>query len=181
MRQIHLHNFYPKRIQEGFELGETYIIAAVAMILMFFFPIWEKSDSNFEAEKREYAIMDALKLNYEQHTVATGEVQTLGTQETFLLAIGAGLAALIMIISITRFKNRMTQVKLNALFSLLTAATLVGSYVYISKANQLFDPQIQGTFLVGFYLPIVAMLNNFLANRFIRKDEALVRSADRIR
>ncbi len=156
-------------------------IAATAMILMLFFPIWEKADTNFEAEKREYAIMDAFKLRYEQHITSTGEVQLLGTQDTFLLSIGAVLAALIMLFSVTRYKNRMTQVKLNALFSLTVAGTLVGSYLYISKANQLFDPQIQGTFLMGFYLPIVAMLNNFLANRFIRKDEALVRSADRIR
>ncbi|WP_420317472.1 DUF4293 domain-containing protein [Ekhidna sp.] len=156
-------------------------IAAIAMILMLFFPIWEKSDSNFEAEKREYAIMDAFKLRYEQHIAESGEVQLLGTQDTFWISAGALLAALVMLFSITRYKNRMTQVKLNALFSLITAGVLVGTYVYINKANQLFDPQVQGTFLIGFYLPIVGMLNNFLANRFIRKDEALVRSADRIR
>jgi len=156
-------------------------IAAIAMILMVFFPIWEKSAQNFEAERREYAIMDSFQLRYEQHIVETGEVQLLGTKDTFLLSAGAIVAALVMLFSITRYKNRMTQVKLNALFSLITAATLVGSYLYISKANQLFDPQVQGTFLVGFYLPIVAMLNNFIANRFIRKDEKLVRSADRIR
>lgn len=156
-------------------------IAALAMILMLFFPIWEKSDQNYEAEKREYAIMDAFQLRYEQHIPETGEVQLLGTQDTFLLSIGSILAALVMLFSVTRYKNRMTQVKLNALFSLITAGTLVGTYLYISKANGLFDPQVQGTFLIGFYLPIVAMLNNFLANRFIRKDEQLVRSADRIR
>jgi len=156
-------------------------IAATAMILLLFFPVWEKADGNFEAAQREYAIMDVFQLRYEQQTMATGEVELLGTQDTFLLSAGAIAAALVMLFSITRYKNRMTQVKLNALFSLLTAATLVGMYLYISKANQLFDPQIQGTFLVGFYLPIVAMLNNFLANRFIRKDEQLVRSADRIR
>ncbi|SNS92573.1 protein of unknown function [Ekhidna lutea] len=156
-------------------------IAAIAMILMLFFPIWEKSDTQFEAEKREYAIMDSFQLRYEQHITGTREVQLLGTRDTFLLSVGAIAAALVMLFSITRYKNRMTQVKLNALFSLITAATLVGTYLYINKANQLFEPQSQGAFLIGFYLPIVAMLNNFLANRFIRKDEQLVRSADRIR
>ena len=156
-------------------------IAAVAMILMLFFPIWEKSDQQFEAEQREYAIMDAFQLRYEQHNTSTEEIQLLGTQNTFLLSVGAIASALVMLFSITRYKSRMTQVKLNALFSLFTAATLVGTYLYISKANGLFDPTVQGTFLIGFYLPVVAMLNNFLANRFIRKDEALVRSADRIR
>lgn len=155
-------------------------IAAIAMVLMLFFPIWEKSDQQFEAEKREYAIMDAFYLKYKQIDSDANEVM-LGTQITFPIAGGAILAALVMLFSVTRYKNRMTQVKLNALFSLITAGVLVGTYVYISKANQLFDPQVQGTFLIGFYLPIVAMLNNFLANRFIRKDEQLVRSADRIR
>lgn len=156
-------------------------IAALAMILMLFFPIWEKSDGQYEAEKREYAIMNSFELRYEQHTPATGNIDLLGTQNTILLSVGTVISALVMLFSITRFKNRMAQVKLNALFSLLTAGTFVGTYYYISKANALFDPQIQGTFLIGFYLPIVAMLNNFLANRFIRKDEKLVRSMDRLR
>ena len=156
-------------------------IAAIAMILMLFFPVWEKSDRQFEAEKREYAIMNTFELRYEQHTISSGEIELLGTRPTFLLSIGAVLSALVMLFSITRYKNRMTQVKLNALFSLITAGTLVGMYLYISKANALFDPTVQGTFLIGFYLPIVAMLNNFLANRFIRKDEQLVKSMDRLR
>lgn len=157
------------------------ILAAIAMALMLFFPIWEKSDSNYEAEVREYAIMDTYTLSYEQRNDNNEFVNQLGTQNTILLSIGAAAAALVMLFSISRYKNRMTQVKLNALFSMLTAATLVGSYFYISKANVLFDPQLQGNLLIGFYLPIVAMLNNFLANRFIRKDEKLVRSMDRLR
>ncbi len=155
--------------------------AALSMIAMLFFPLWEKSDSNVDAVKREYAIMDTFTLRYEQQNTETGESELLGTQNTILISIGCVLAAAVMLFSISRFKNRITQVKLNALFSLLVASVLLGSYFYISKANALFDPTIQGTLLAGFYLPIVAMLNNFLANRFIRKDEKLVRSADRIR
>jgi hypothetical protein len=34
---------------------------------------------------------------------------------------------------------------------------------------------------MGLYLPIAAMICNILANRFIRRDENLVRSADRMR
>lgn len=156
-------------------------IAAVSMLLVLFFPIWEKSDQDFEAEKREYAVMNAFELRYEQHNTTSGEVELLGMQSTILISIGAVLSALVMFWSITRYKNRMTQVKLNALFSLLSAGTFVGIYVYIGKANALFDPTIFGQFLIGFYLPIVAMFNNFIANRFIRKDEKLVRSMDRIR
>ncbi len=156
-------------------------LAAISMVLLLFFPIWEKSDQNFDADTREYAIMNSFELRYEQRSSSNEVNELLGRQSTLPISIGAGLSALIMFISITRYKNRMTQVKLNALFSLLSAATFVGIYLYISKANALFDPQIFGTFLIGFYLPIVAMFNNFIANRFIRKDEKLVRSMDRIR
>lgn len=155
--------------------------AALSMITMLFFPLWEKSDSEVDAIEREYAIMDTFTLRYERHNTETNEIQLLGTQNTMLISIGAVLAAAVMFFSISRFKNRLTQVKLNALFSLLVAGVLGGTYFYITKANALFDPSVQGTILIGFYLPIVAMFNNFLANRFIRKDEKLVRSADRIR
>ena len=156
-------------------------IAAISMVLVLFFPIWEKSDQDFDAEKREYAIMNAFDILYQQHDTASGETKQLGKQSTILISIGATVSALIMFWSIFQYKKRMTQVKLNALFSLLSAGTFVGIYIYISKANALFDPTVFGQFLIGFYLPIVAMFNNFLANRFIRKDEKLVRSMDRIR
>lgn len=152
-------------------------IAALAMILMLFFPIWEKSDNNFKAVEREYMIMDSFYLRYEQHNTQTKEIKILGTESTFWISAGAVLAALVMLFSITRYKNRMTQVKLNALFSLITASILVGIVLYIRR----FDPLFAGAPLFGGALPVIAMLNNFLANRFIRKDEQLVRSADRIR
>ena len=156
-------------------------MAAVAMAFIYFFPVWEKSDGTSESKQRDYAIMDAFVLTHERHNTDSGEVQLVEKQPVYLLTSGIGIAVLVMLFSIFSYKNRMTQVKLNALFSLITAGTLVGTYLYIGKANQLFDPQIQGVFLVGFYFPLVAMFCNFLANRFIRKDEALVRSADRIR
>ena len=74
-------------------------IAALAMILMLFFPIWEKSDTNFEAELREYAIMDTFELRYEQHNTRSGEIQLLGSQPTFILSAAAIVAALVMLFS----------------------------------------------------------------------------------
>jgi hypothetical protein len=47
--------------------------------------------------------------------------------------------------------------------------------------ESLLQPELQGNYLMGFYLPVVALLFNLLSNRFIRKDEMLVKSADRIR
>lgn len=151
-------------------------IASVAMIAMTFFPLWEKADH----ETSRLLTMTAFELTYEQQNEA-GDMTLVDTQNVILISIGAFLAAGVMLFSIFKYKSRMTQVKLNALFSLLVAITIVGAVYYSLKANELMNPEMPGSFLLGFYLPVVAMFNNFLANRFIRKDEALVKSADRIR
>jgi len=151
-------------------------LAAIAMIAMSFFPLWQKAD----LETSQLVTMNAFEIRFEQQS-ENGEMTLLGTQNVMLLSIGAFVAAGIMLFSIFKYKNRMTQVKLNALFSLVSAVTIVGAVYFSMKGNALIVPEQQGTFLMGFYLPVVAMFNNFLANRFIRKDEALVRSADRIR
>lgn len=151
-------------------------LAAIAMIAMTFFPLWEKAD--FETSR--LITMNAFEVTYDQQNEA-GEMERLGTQNVLLISLGAFLAAGVMLFSIFKYKNRMVQVKLNALFSLLVACTIVGAVYYSFKANELMNPEVPGSYLLGFYLPVVAMFNNFLANRFIRKDEALVKSADRIR
>ena len=151
-------------------------IAAIAMIAMTFFPLWQKAD----VESSKLVTMNAFQIRFEQQN-QNGELELLGTQNVMLISIGAFLAAGIMLFSIFKYKNRLTQVKLNALFSLICAVTIVGTFYYSLKGNALIVREQQGAFLLGFYMPIVAMFNNFLANRFIRKDEALVRSADRIR
>lgn len=152
-------------------------IAAIAIIAMTFFPLWVKSD----IETGEIVTMTAFEVKFEQENRETKERTLLGSQNIIYISIGAFLAGGVMLFSISRFKSRMTQVKLNALFSLLCALILVGMVLNMTKANELIHPEFSGQSKLGFYLPIVAMFNNFLANRFIRKDEALVKSADRIR
>lgn len=154
-------------------------IAAVAMLLTLFFPFYKKVDSISTDTVQEYVVVNTFKASYERNS--NGELEVLGQESTALLAAGAIVAAGVMLFSIFQYKKRMNQVKLNAIFSMLTAATLFGMWFYSSKANALIEPQYVGNYLMGFYLPVVAMLNNFLANRFIRKDEKLVRSADRLR
>lgn len=154
-------------------------IAAIAMLSVLFFPFYKKVDSISTEAVQEYVLVNAFKTSYERST--NGTIEVLGEQSTILISVGAILAAAVVLFSIFQYKNRMNQVKLNALFSLIVALTLGGMAYYTTKANTLFEPQYAGNYLMGFYLPVVAMLNNFLANRFIRKDEKLVRSADRLR
>lgn len=91
------------------------------------------------------------------------------------------LACGIAIYEITQFKNRLLQLKLGALNSLFMGATLVLMIWFINQNEGVVNSSAKGAFLVAFYFPAAAMICNILANRFIRKDEKLVRSADRMR
>ncbi len=160
-----------QRIQSVFLL-----LVIVSLICLLFFPLWEKVD--FTAS--EVATMDAISLKFEQ--ISDGEERTLITEmKVYFILIPAFLACLVAGYSIFQYKNRLRQIQLGALNSFLIAATLGMMMYYILKAEKMLALQQQGNYLFGFYLPVAALLFNLLANRFIRRDESLVRSADRIR
>lgn len=96
-----------------------------------------------------------------------------------IVGILAIASIIIAIIEVTRYSNRLLQMKLGALNSLLMAGTMcLGVYF----ATELMEEEaVTGGFGAGLFLPAAAMICNIIANRFIRKDERLVRSVDRIR
>lgn len=144
---------------------------AVSMVLMLFFPLWQKVDPS----SSENVVMDSFYLTYEK---SEGIVTT---ENTFYIAIVAVLIALVALISIFQFKNRLRQIKLGALISFLILGIMILSVYFVMQGEKLILPEQRGQYLWAFYLPLVALVFNFLSNRFIRKDEMLVRSADRIR
>lgn len=96
-----------------------------------------------------------------------------------ITAIFAVASATLAIIEIMKFRNRYTQMKLGALNSVFIAGT-IGWAVYF--ASQLIKTlEIGGHYGLGLWLPGAAVVCNLLANRFIRKDEKLVRDTDRLR
>jgi glucan phosphoethanolaminetransferase (alkaline phosphatase superfamily) len=146
-------------------------ILGACMILSLLFTSWQK----INATTSEQITLNAFYLTH----VKNGEV--VSSKPVYYIAILAVVSALVAFYSITRFKNRLLQIKLGALNSLLMAGVL-GLHLYISRnAETLFDEQQYGSYSMGLYLPIAAMICNILANRFIRRDENLVRSADRMR
>jgi len=160
-----------QRIQTLFLIG-----IAVCMGLMLNFTIWAENN----VDGTEQMVLNA----FESKKVALpydAAVAPLASQSNIYIAGLAILAALVAIYSIFQFKNRLSQMKLGALNSLLMAATLGLSYYNIYLFEPAFSPQTQGSFLGGFFLPAIAMVLNMMSNRFIRKDEKLVKSVDRIR
>jgi hypothetical protein len=160
-----------QRIQSVFLL-----IAALVMISVLFLTIWMKVDIN----NQEIVTMNAYQLTYESYT-EDGVNTLIMAKDTFYISILAVLASAIALFSVFQYKNRLRQIQLGALNSLFMGGTLGLSYYFSTKGEALIDNGQQGIFQEGFYIIALALLMNSMANRFIRKDEKLVRSADRIR
>lgn len=103
------------------------------------------------------------------------------TESSMLLKIGMGLffvSCLLTLIAIFKFKNRQTQFVLGRL-AILTNFILLGILVYFSQ--NLSGEIIISEKGIGLLIPIITIVLIALANRAIKKDEALVKSVDRLR
>jgi len=91
------------------------------------------------------------------------------------------LSSLVAIVAIFQYKNRLSQIKLGALNALLISASLVISMFLVYNAQKPFAPENYGSYGIGIYFPVIGLIFNLLSNRFIRRDEKLVQSVDRLR
>jgi len=94
---------------------------------------------------------------------------------TAILAIAAITVA---VIEIRKFNDRMLQMKLGALNSLFMAGTLGAAVLFANSMHKNFHA---GQFGLGLWLPAVAVACNWLAMRFIKRDEKIVRDSQRLR
>lgn len=148
------------------------IMSAILMALFLFLPLWQSAG----AESGNYEMLFAF---YKLNIVST---EPTPIYWPFVLSGAfAVLAIFTSIIEIFSYKNRMNQMKLGALNSLLLAGALISSVWWASDLQKELINGEPGKFMLGIFIPIIAIFLNLLANRFIRKDENLVRSMDRIR
>jgi hypothetical protein len=153
-----------QRIQSVFLL-----LLAIAMIVLLFIPIWQETapQTNQNLELTAFQLTNTAANNTSTSTIAIG-----------ILAI---ISACVALYEIFQYKNRLTQMKLGMLNTLLIAG-LLGAIIYYSLfVGEDINPAIEGKREIGFYFPVVALLLNSLSNRFISRDEKLVRSVDRLR
>jgi hypothetical protein len=101
-----------------------------------------------------------------------------------MIYIPVAINLLIFVLSvyiIMQYKRRIFQMKMTNLLMALSTI-LLGVMLLFEYVN----PAVAGTqtpkdYLWGAYLPIISVIASFLASRYIKKDEELVRSADRLR
>ncbi|MBT1703608.1 DUF4293 domain-containing protein [Chryseosolibacter indicus] len=143
-------------------------IAIISLIVSIFLPIWVYQDPLGQSHQ-------LYPLHYTVKENAGSNTQYFPYALTAILAIAA---ITIAIVEISKYKNRVLQMKLGALNSLFMAGTIASAVI---QSNQLVKTFQGGQYGLGLWLPGVAVLCNLLANRFIRKDERLVRDSDRLR
>ena len=135
-----------------------------------FLPLWSKADPL----SGQTLVLTATQLTY----VPAGAGAPVSTWPIAALAASSTIVALI---EIFQYRTRLRQLLLGSVNVLLIVATIGASFYYSSQGEQLLNLKLAGTFEAGFYLPTLALLLNLLATRFIRRDERLVRSMDRLR
>ena len=154
-----------QRIQTLFLLG-----VVVLGIMMFFFPVESFYSDSYTLKMYLYTI---------QNMTPGSDLQFGFTTTLPLLAINIAILG-ISLYTIMKFKNRILQIKLVRFCMLLTMFMIVGIFFLYP---QLIEKHVEGSTEFGFsaYLPLISLLLLYMANRYIVKDERLVRSVDRLR
>lgn len=149
-------------------------IIPIALGMMQFLPIWSKIESITLHSYTLYA-WKLQELYPADHLINSSFTPYLALG---ILAIAISILA---IYEMLRYDNRNLQLQLGTIHSFLLTV-LIGFTVYICTKNQeTLLSATEGHYQIGFYMPVIAVVCNLLANYFIRKDEKLVQSANRIR
>jgi hypothetical protein len=148
-----------QRIQTVF-LGITTIALGISLIL----PVWQGQSEGAAIVLTPFYFLKNNQYIYIPYSLTA-------------VLIVAGLT--ISLIEIRRFDNRVLQMKLGALNTLILAGALGCVAYYTTQLEKQFPSGSQNG--MGMYLIFVAVLCNWLAVRFIRRDERMVRDSERLR
>ena len=141
------------------------------MLSMLALPLWHKVDGLTHQE------LTLTAFNF----TAVGLPQPAAPLPVWSIAVLALAAAAVAGYEIFQFRSRLTQLKLGLLNVALITAVFGAEYFLSSHGEQCLNVKLEGQDQPAFFLPLLALALNLLASRFIRRDEQLVRSADRLR
>jgi hypothetical protein len=137
-----------------------------------------------------FCSLQAGGLTYILSTKGFTLLQTEGNKilERYIaLPIISGISAALTIFILFRFRNRIQQIKLAQLSLLMNTLLIASVFYYAEEAINFLKVDVQVTdelkpgYSIATILPIISIIFTLMAIRSIKKDEALVRAADRIR
>jgi len=131
-------------------------------------------------------VMSFISINGTQESLQNAEVGmladgVLNIKDQVVFQILTVLGAIASIVAIFMFKNRSLQISLSRLTLVISILIMVLSGVFFYMDYQLIEANtlISGDF--GLLSPVLGILFSFLAIRYIKKDDQLVKSSDRLR
>jgi len=150
------------------------LLIAIAIGMMFFMNLYTLTFND--------AIISFNAMEITENTSGY-ELNTTPVSIIVILAIAVITATLF---TIMKFRNRSLQVKLCRVNMLLILGLLLaifygGDAIQSSILDQQPELMIEYEANIGTLFPILSIILNLLASKAIKKDEALVRSANRIR
>jgi magnesium-transporting ATPase (P-type) len=147
-------------------------IVAVACTMLFFFPMIEYIDP----------VKGTYKL-FAMGLTSDGVPGILFFRESLpmlMLVIGSLVLALVTIFYYKRRRLQFRLVSINVLLNVI----LIGLVFFLYNnyfEHHITGSGISGSYQFGMYIPLISLVFLILASRAIRKDEALVKSTDRLR
>jgi uncharacterized membrane protein YhaH (DUF805 family) len=153
-------------------------LAAIALIAMAFYPI---------ANITEFTTVqsDTLETDYYSLTVtgfadpSTESAPQMNSLTFVPMAILVLMMLVFIVYAISRYKQRLHQLKLVKICIFLNIILVAG--IFLNYPKLFTDSQIRMEIGSGAYFPLISLVLLVVANRYILKDEKLVRSADRLR
>lgn len=143
-------------------------LVIVSMVVGIFFPIW--------TSQNEGTLYYLTPLHFSSDDGSGPIISYFPYSITAILMMAA---ATIAFMELRRFDNRILQVKMGTLNSLVLMGVMISA---VLLANKMTDAHpVNWTYGMGLYIPFAGVTFNWLAVRFIRRDEKLVRDSDRIR
>jgi hypothetical protein len=147
-------------------------LAFIAIALLFAFPL-----AQFFSETGAYIFsVKGLK------NMVPGDPNAFNPMVFLPLIIVVIGLVLLNLFTIFQFKNRSFQIKLTNIGVLASIALIMGIFfLYIPMIEKKINIVPDYSKAFGIYLPLVALVFMVMANRAIKRDDKLVKSADRLR
>lgn len=147
------------------------LLAALCGALTFLFPVdsFMRGDQTFEFRTTGFFMSDGT------------QVVDAAAKVPFAPVIG--LLSVLLVVIVFLYKNRPRQLLLARTANLLTMAVVVFLFITDNsiRAYLAQGGRVENTFGISAGLPLLMIVFILLAERGIRKDEALVKSMDRLR
>ncbi|MFN8432295.1 MAG: DUF4293 domain-containing protein [Spirosomataceae bacterium] len=104
----------------------------------------------------------------------------LKTVSVYYIAAMAVIALGLTIYTLFLYKNRVKQILFVSIISLFMGVALTTMVYHIQKDVMPLAGG-EGSYTIGTWAAFISLVSNLLANRFIKRDEKLVKDADRMR